>query len=331
MTLYQPMNKYETAPNAPAGQATLVTEPPVSGHLLLISPDGAPQGKLEEQLRRLGFEVTPVQEAPEALAVVQASVLTLDAIVLDWRSGGDKDRAFAEALAEAAVNAQIPVLTLAADCRAGDLRLAAAAGLEQHLCMPCQLAQLKAALMAMIVRPAPAAERPSAAINLDDAVSLLENCKFRFRTPEDVEKLVPLLARLFPHPGRAVTGIAELMLNAIEHGNLEIGHERKADWVARGVYHTELAKRLATPPFSERWAEVIINKRDDGVMIVIMDQGCGFCWQNLVRNEPAPAEAAVEPNGHGIAIAREVSFDRLRFNHQGNQVTAFVSNESPAW
>ena len=51
-------------------------------------------------------------------------------------------------------------------------------------------------------------------------------------------------------------------------------------------------------------------------MIVIMDQGCGFCWQNLVRNEPAPAEAAVEPNGHGIAIAREVSFDRLRFNHQ---------------
>ena len=117
--------------------------------------------------------------------------------------------------------------------------------------MPCQLCAVESRADGDD-RPAsaPAAERQSAAINLDDAISLMENCKFRFRTPEDVEKLVPLLARLFPHPGRAVTGIAELMLNAIEHGNLEIGHERKADWVARGVYHTELAKRLATPPFS---------------------------------------------------------------------------------
>lgn len=330
MTLYQPMDNYRTGPSPEAGQATLVTEPSASGHLLLISPDGAPHGKLEEQLRRLGFQVTVLQEAPEALMVVQAPVLALDAIVLDWRSGGDKDGAFAEALAGAAANAQVPVLTLAADCRADDIRLAAEAGLEQHLCMPCQLSQLKAALMAMIARPPPVAERRSAAINLDDAVSLMETCKFRFRTPEDVEKLVPLLARLFPHPGRAVSGIAELMLNAIEHGNLEIGHERKADWVARGVYQSELANRLAAPPFSERWAEVIINKRDDGVMIVIMDQGCGFCWQNLVRSEPDVAEAAMEPNGHGIAIARDVSFDRLRFNHQGNQVTAFVSTESPA-
>jgi DNA-binding response OmpR family regulator len=331
MALYQPMDKYTTGPGPDAGQASLVTEPSASGHLLLISPDGAPHGKLEEQLRRLGFEVTLLREAPEVLAVVQAPVLALDAIVLDWRSGGEKDQTFAEALAEAAANAQIPVLTLAADCRTDDIRLAAEAGLEQHLCMPCQLSQLKAALMAMIVRPAPVAERPSAAINLGDAVDLLENCKFRFRTPEDVEKLVPLLARLFPHPGRAVTGIAELMMNAIEHGNLEIGHELKAYWIARGIYQSELAKRLATPPFSARWAEVIINKREDGVMIVIMDQGCGFCWQNLVRGEPAPAEAVVDPSGHGIAIARDVSFDHLRFNHQGNQVTAFVSNESPAW
>ena len=324
------MDKYRSAHNSPAGQATLVTEPSAPGHLLLISPDRAPPGKLEEQLRRLGFEVTPLQEAPEAVAVVQASVVAMDAIVLDWRSGGDKDPAFVAALVEAAANAQIPVLTLAADCRADDLRLAAEAGLEQHLCMPCQLSQLKAALMAMIVRPLRAAA-PQPAINLDDAISLMENCKFRFRTPEDVEKLVPLLARLFPHPGRAVTGIAELMLNAIEHGNLEIGHELKADWVARGIYRSELARRLATPPFSALWAEVIVNKRDDGVMIVIMDQGCGFCWQNLVHNEPAPAEAAADPDGRGRAIARDIGFDRLRFSHLGNQVTAFVSRESPAW
>ena len=94
------MDNYRIKPSPVASRATLVTEPSVPGHLLLISPDGAPQGKLEEQLRRLGFEVTPLQEAPEALAVVRTSVVTLDAIVLDWRSGGEKNRTFAAALAE---------------------------------------------------------------------------------------------------------------------------------------------------------------------------------------------------------------------------------------
>jgi DNA-binding response OmpR family regulator len=331
MTIYQPMDNYQTRVSHDAGHGAMIVDPSVSGHLLLISPDGTARGKLEEQLRRLGFTVTLLQQAPETLALVQTAAHACDAIVLDWRSGCDKDRSFAEALAKTAANAQIPVLTLAADCRADDVRLAAEAGLPQHLSMPCQLSKLKAVLMTMLARPHAAAGHASAPINLEDAVSLLEHCKFRFRTPEDVEKLVPLLARLFPHPDRTATGIAELMLNAIEHGNLEIGHERKADWVAQGIYQGELAKRLATPPFSERWAEVIITKRDDGVMIVILDQGCGFCWQNFVANEPAPTGAIAEPNGHGIAMAKDVSFDQLRFNHQGNQVTAFVSNESLAW
>jgi DNA-binding response OmpR family regulator len=330
MTIYQPMDNGRGGASRNASQSARAAPPNASGHLLLIGPDGAAQGKLEEQLRRLGFRVTPLRQAQETLTLVELAP-TADAIVLDWRSGCDKDRAFAKSLAKAAAQGQIPVLTLAADCRANDVRLAAEAGLPLHVSMPCPLSKLKAALTAMIARPHPAAERASSGTDLEDAVSLLENCKFRFRTPEDIEKLVPLLARLFPHPGRTAAGIAELMLNAIEHGNLEIGHERKADWVARGIYRAELAKRLATPPFSARWAEVSITKREDGVMIVIMDQGCGFCWQNLVASEPSRSGAIIDPSGRGIATAREVSFDRLRFNHQGNQVTAFVSSEGSAW
>jgi anti-sigma regulatory factor (Ser/Thr protein kinase) len=194
--------------------------------------------------------------------------------------------------------------------------------------MPCQLGDLKGALLDVIARSKEPAEVRTGPFQLEDAVPLLESCRFRFRTPDDIEKLVPLLARLFPDPDRTLAGISELMMNAIEHGNLEIGQERKADWVARGVYESELAKRLNTPPYSARWGEVMINKREDGVMIVIMDQGCGFCWQDLIHDQGDTNGAILEPNGRGIATAKDVSFDQLRFNHQGNQVTAFVSKEN---
>lgn len=299
-----------------------------SGRLLLIGCAGASPGKLEEQLSRLGFEVLAFREGPEALAAVGSPMKSADVVVLDWRCSAEKDVHFAEMLARNATVSLTPVLTLAAESRPEDARLASQAGLTNHLSMPCQLGDLKGALLDVIARAKQPVEARPGPFHLEDAVPLLESCRFRFRTPEDIEKLVPLLARLFPEPDRTLAGISELMMNAIEHGNLEIGQERKADWIARGVYESELAKRLSTPPYSSRWGEVIINKREDGVMIVIMDQGCGFCWQDLINDQSEVNGAILEPNGRGIATAKDVSFDQLRFNHQGNQVTAFVSKEN---
>lgn len=305
------------------------TAPPCSVRLIMINPTGEPQGKLDEQLQRLGFSIVHVQQGPGALEEVGLLAATAGAVILDWRSEGGKDGHFAEALARTAAEFDLRVLTLAASSRAEDLGIASKAGLAEGLCAPCQLADLKGALTAVLHK----SHRLTANIgfSLEAAMPLLESCKFRFRTPEDVEKLVPLIARTFPQPRRAAAGITELMMNAIEHGNLEIGQERKSDWIARGVYRAELLKRLNTPPFSDRWGEVIITRRQDGVMIVIMDQGCGFCWQDFVQNPPAKNGMTVESSGHGIAIAKQESFDDLRFNHQGNQVTAFVSKESLGW
>ncbi|WP_088347396.1 MULTISPECIES: hypothetical protein [Rhodomicrobium] len=308
--------------------------PPVEDHLgasrlILINKTGAPQGKLDEQLRRLGFLILHVQQGPDAMNEINLLAGSAEAVILDWRCEGAKDGPFAEALAHASALAGLPVLTLAAATRAEDMQLASEAGLADHLPTPCQLADLKAMLGEVVKKRR---QRPEMSnLSLEDAVMLLESCKFRFRTPDDVEKLVPLIARIFPKPTRAAAGIAELMLNAIEHGNLEIGQERKANWIARGVYRAELAKRLNTPPYSTRWGEVIINRRADGIMIVIMDQGCGFCWQDLIKNPAAENGATAVAAGNGIAKAKSECFDDIRFNLQGNQVTGFVSTDNHVW
>jgi CheY-like chemotaxis protein len=50
---------------------------------------------------------------------------------------------------------------------------------------------------------------------------------FTFRTPEQAQDLALLLGGIFPRPELAVTGMYEMMLNAIEHGMLAIGFEAK--------------------------------------------------------------------------------------------------------
>ncbi len=295
--------------------------------LLLINSSGCGQGKLDEQLQRIGFSLAHLREDIAALDELGRLAESIDAAILDWRCETEKSYEFADALARQCGEIGLPVLTLAASSRAHDIQRALEAGLSNVLSMPCQLADLKAAIETLGRHRQMAQKQVRG--DVDEALGLLDNCRFRFRTPEDVDKLVPLIARIFPQPASAASGIAELMMNAIEHGNLEIGHQRKADWLARGIYRSELQKRLQTPPFAERWAEVIITRRTDGVMIVIMDEGCGFCWQNFVERAET-ANGSDETEAGGIAKAQRDSFDEIRFNHLGNQVTAFVAKESAA-
>jgi DNA-binding response OmpR family regulator len=297
--------------------------------LIMVNETGAPRGKIDGQLRGLGFELSYLPEMLPALDDMDAVAGPCRAVILDWRSDLPKDSEFAERLAVKAAEAGLPVLTLAAAGRAGDIEIASRAGLSTIVSMPCRLAELKDALEALIERTQLEGGQAQD-FELNDAAALLESCKFRFRTPADVEKLVPIIAKLFPEPERSAAGLAELMMNAIEHGNLEIGHERKAAWVARGIYRGELMKRLQTPPFSHRRAELIVNRREDGIMIVIMDEGCGFCWQDVVHSETHDDDAAAGHCGEGLARVSRESFDDVRFNQLGNQVTAFIADESRA-
>ena len=327
MTVFQPISS-----DANGTEVILRQSPEASlertGKVAIINSAGEAQGKIGQQLGRLGYDVVYLQEGRPALDALNDAMQDLNALILDWRGESAKDNGFAGQLASKAGKAGLPVLTFTADGRDEDARIARAAGLTDILAMPCRLADLKEALENTI--EGEKYDRQERDFRLSDATALLESCRFRFRTPEDVDKLVPLIAGIFPDPERTASGIAELMTNAIEHGNLEIGQDRKADWVSRGIYRSELRKRLETLPYAHRWAELIINRQENGIMVVIMDEGCGFCWQDFIESDAPEPTLVTGQCGEGLAKAKRESFDDLKFNHTGNKVTAFVSDETHA-
>lgn len=155
---------------------------------------------------------------------------------------------------------------------------------------------------------------------------LLSSAKFSFRTLEEAENLACFIANCFPEPEHVVTGLAELMINAIEHGNLRIGEQEKQDLLRSGSWQAEIEKRLADPAYAHLHAEIALTRRDGGIYVVITDQGDGFEWQNYIKIAP---ERASQACGRGIAHAATICFDTLRYDQIGNKAIAFVQEHKP--
>lgn len=149
----------------------------------------------------------------------------------------------------------------------------------------------------------------------------LTDARFRFRTTEEARDVAALLAAVAPDPERAVLGLSELMLNAIEHGNLGISYQEKSELLAHDRMASELARRLTAPEYGSRRVTVEFHRQETQLRFVIEDEGDGFDWREYLEMSP---DRAFHAHGRGIALARLMSFDELCYKGSGNRVEALI-------
>ncbi len=112
--------------------------------------------------------------------------------------------------------------------------------------------------------------------------------------------------------------LRELLLNAIEHGNLGLSFEDKSRALEEGIWKRVLATRSAIAPYDARDVQVTAHWASDCVMLTIKDQGNGFDWRSLP--DPTDPENILRDHGRGVMLAR-ASVDTLCYNAVGNEVT----------
>jgi anti-sigma regulatory factor (Ser/Thr protein kinase) len=135
----------------------------------------------------------------------------------------------------------------------------------------------------------------------------------------EATSLATLLAEAHPDPERVVMGLTELLINAVEHGNLGITYHEKAELLERGDLQAEIERRLSLPERAARRVRVTFRRAAEAISTWIEDEGEGFDWRPYLDYDP---ERALDPNGHGIAIARGVCFDDVTYHGRGNVVVA---------
>ena len=151
---------------------------------------------------------------------------------------------------------------------------------------------------------------------------LMTRAGYECRTLEEAEALAGVLARCCPEPLRREGGILELLVNAVEHGNLEITAERKRALLAEGRWYAEVQARLLDPRFSGRRVRVGFERGpDQAITLTVQDEGPGFDWREVLASELAGNQTR---HGRGIALARLMSFDELCWDDQGRRAVARI-------
>ncbi|MCB1139843.1 MAG: ATP-binding protein, partial [Leptospiraceae bacterium] len=140
-----------------------------------------------------------------------------------------------------------------------------------------------------------------------------------------VEELSQRLVRNIPRyvdKGQAAMiriGLREILINAIEHGNLSITYEEKSQELASGNYSEFISLRQADPRFRQRTVTIDYNLDVNGVVYRIQDQGSGFDHGDLEKKTSTPPDGELPLHGRGIMITRN-AFDLVEYNEKGNEV-----------
>jgi len=153
------------------------------------------------------------------------------------------------------------------------------------------------------------------------SLQLLEEATFSFKTIGDIHSIATLIASACPSSERSLTGLFELMLNAIEHGNLGIGYDAKSELTKSGAWLDEVARRQALISNCDKSARINFKRIKGKIVITIRDDGQGFDWKTYMNFD---VQRLLDSHGRGIAIANNISFDRLEFNEKGNEVCAYI-------
>lgn len=111
--------------------------------------------------------------------------------------------------------------------------------------------------------------------------------------------------------------IFECLTNALEHGNLEIGYNRKTQLIADGDYLAKLRQLCQEEPFRSRQIRLDYTISRNEIEVGISDDGKGFDFKE-VESVPAIGQEN-EFHGRGLPLAMKM-VDRLRYEPGENRI-----------
>lgn len=160
--------------------------------------------------------------------------------------------------------------------------------------------------------------------NTKNLFKYVEHAAFQIRTLEDANIMSVSLASLFPDPTRVVNGISEILVNAIEHGNLGITYDEKTHLNLTHKWEDEIARRLNLPENQNKNVIITFYRSDGEFRLNVKDHGQGFNYKKYLNFDPS---RGTDNHGRGIAFANNLSFDSLQYIGCGNEVLCLVQTK----
>lgn len=220
----------------------------------------------------------------------------------------------------------IPVIMQTAATSPEQVREGLAAGAYYYLTKPFEGEALLTIIRSALDDMRQRRELNASLADQSAALGCMTEGEFEIRTLKDAQRLASFAGLLGPSPETLAMGLAELLVNGIEHGNLGIDFSEKSRLRESDRWEAEIEHRLALPENAAKRVRLRVRKDEARWIFEIRDDGPGFDWRRFLDFDP---ERAFAPNGRGIALSKQLSFASLTYLPPGNQVVVTVLRDEP--
>lgn len=294
-------------------------------HILVVDDDPVNIEIIIEYLEDSNYELSTAEDGEIALQMLEAEPERFDVILLDRMMPNMDGMAVLRHIKRHAILKQCPVIMQTARAAKEDILEGMQAGAYYYLTKPFA-EELLYSVVNTAVNDRVRYKQVHNELNESKQLPLLMNGgNFRFQTILDARTLANFLAQACPNPEQVIVGLTELMINAVEHGNLSISYDDKSQLNANGNWEREVNRRLEMDQYREKYTEVEFQRNGKTIEITIIDQGKGFDWKNYLEMN---VERAADNHGRGIAIAAALSFSKLEYRGKGNEVCAYINTQA---
>jgi len=285
---------------------------------VLVVDDSAPDRELVGDLleKDAGLDVEYAADGAEALARIERALphLVLTDLIMPQLNGLQL---------VAAVRDKYPLVPVILMTSGGSEELAVQA-LEQGAASYVPKRMLVDDLLGTVRKVLAVSSRQRSHIRLMGCMARSDST---FALENDVSLIAPLVTYLqeqVSHMGlceeteRTRLGVAleEALVNALYHGNLELGSDLRAK--DEQAYYALIAQRRGQSPYRDRRIHVEASLSRRGAKFVVRDEGSGFDPSAL----PDPTDPAnlYKASGRGVLLMRTF-MDEVVYNDVGNTVT----------
>jgi DNA-binding response OmpR family regulator len=299
------------------GNAEILTEHRVDT-VLIVDDELALRSVLGRMLIDEGCRVLTAADGADAQAILQAHPEPISVVILDWMMPQMTGIELLRWMKLQPRIEHIPVIMLTALDDPERIKEGIDAGAFYYLIKPFQRTLLQSILRAAVSDYHSTRQLLEKLKQCARPLAIMEEGTFRFRTLAEADQLAVMIASATPEPEHAMV-IAELLLNAVEHGNLGITYEDKGRLVADNTWNEEIDRRLALPENEKKYATVRMKKEGTNLRVEVEDEGPGFDFERFMHIDES---RLFDNHGRGIAIARSAL--NVEFVQPGNKVIVTI-------
>jgi CheY-like chemotaxis protein/anti-sigma regulatory factor (Ser/Thr protein kinase) len=287
--------------------------------ILLIDDEALVRDELGGLLRDESYEVFTAGDGEEGLALFRSS--QPDMVITDVRM--PRRDGLSVAVTIRREDPTVPVTVITGHGSEAMVIEALRAGVTDFIKKPVRLDDLIASLARMEAArcpPGPERDELPASVELWEQAWSYNVSNDPAVIPRFVDHLLRCCAAGLDRTDTLELSLAlrELILNAVEHGNLGLTYEEKTHALERGTMERLLRERAGQAQLAGRRVTVIARRLERRLIVHVADEGEGFDWRALP--DPTDVPNLLSTHGRGILLAR-LSVDSLTFNERGNEVT----------